>query len=56
VFAIEQSGRSSLCADFSWTFVGNVLYAAGQFAVLMLLTKLLRPEAVGQYASPWSIR
>jgi len=47
---MQQSERSSLSADFSWTFVGNVVYAAGQFAMLMLLTKLLRPEFVGQYA------
>jgi len=50
VFAMPQSERSSLSADFSWTFVGNVVYAAGQFAMLTLLTKLLRPEFVGQYA------
>ncbi len=50
VFALEQGERSSLTADFSWTFVGNVIYAAGQFAILMLLTKLVRPEQVGQYA------
>ena len=50
VFVMEQSERASLRADFSWTLVGNVIYAAGQFAVLMILTKLLRPELVGQYA------
>jgi O-antigen/teichoic acid export membrane protein len=50
VFALEQGGRSSLTADFSWTFVGNAIYAAGQFAILMLLTKLVRLEQVGQYA------
>jgi O-antigen/teichoic acid export membrane protein len=50
VLALEQSKRSSLTADFSWTFVGNAVYAAGQFAMLMLLTKLVRPEQVGQYA------
>jgi len=50
VFAMQQSEQSSLRADFSWTFVGNVVYAAGQFAMLTLLTKLLRPESVGQYA------
>ena len=47
---LEQRERSSLTADFSWTFVGNAVYAAGQFALLMLLTKLVRPEQVGQYA------
>ena len=50
VLALEQGERSSLTADFSWTFVGNAIYAAGQFAILMLLTKLVRPEQVGQYA------
>src|SRR6266478_2641474 len=50
VFALEQCEGSSLTADFSWTFVGNAIYAAGQFAILMLLTKLVRPELVGQYA------
>jgi len=49
-FAFQQSERFSLRADFSWTFVGNVVYAAGQFAMLTILTKLLRPESVGQYA------
>jgi len=50
MYAVEQGERPSLCADFSWTFVGNAIYAAGQFAILMLLTKLVRPELVGQYA------
>ena len=50
VLALEHSERSSLAADFSWTLVGNAVYAAGQFAMLMLLTKLVRPEQVGQYA------
>lgn len=40
----------TLTADFSWTLVGNAVYAGAQFAVLMLLAKLLRPEMVGQYA------
>ena len=48
--ALGQSAGYSLTADFSWTFVGNAVYAAGQFAILMLLTKLVRPELVGQYA------
>src|SRR5260370_3390001 len=48
--AVHESERASLCADFSWMFVGNAVYAGGQFATLMLLAKLLRPELVGQYA------
>ncbi|MCU1307688.1 MAG: polysaccharide biosynthesis protein [Acidobacteriaceae bacterium] len=50
VFALEQYKRASLRADFSWMFVGNAIYAGGQFATLMLLAKLVRPELVGQYA------
>lgn len=30
--------------------MGNAIYAGGQFAVLMLLAKLVQPEMVGQYA------
>ena len=47
---LQQSRRSSLFADFSWMFVGNAVYAAGQFATLILLAKLVRTEMVGQYA------
>ena len=50
VFAVQQGKRPSLCADFSWTFAGNAIYAGGQFAMLMLLAKLVPPELVGQYA------
>lgn len=46
----QQRNRPSLTSDFSWTFVGNAVYAVGQFATLMLLAKLVRPELVGQYA------
>lgn len=31
-------------------FVGNAIYAGGQFAALMLLAKLVQPEMVGRYA------
>src|SRR5439155_19428897 len=48
--AIAQEKPASLGADFSWVFVGNAIYAGGQFVTLMLLAKLVRPEMVGQYA------
>ncbi len=48
--ALQQIKSPSLYADFSWMFVGNAIYAGGQFATLMLLAKLVRPELVGQYA------
>src|SRR5258708_34639351 len=50
VFAVQQGKRPTLCADFSWMFAGNAIYAGGQFAILMLLAKMVSPELVGQYA------
>jgi len=50
VFTVQQGKRPSLRADFSWMFVGNAIYAGGQFLTLMLLAKLVSPELVGQYA------
>ncbi len=40
----------SLRANFSWTFVGNVVYAGCQWGMLMVLAKLGSPEMVGQFA------
>jgi O-antigen/teichoic acid export membrane protein len=40
----------SLRANFSWTFIGNVVYAACQWAMLVVLAKLGSPEIVGQFA------
>jgi O-antigen/teichoic acid export membrane protein len=39
----------SLRWNFSWTFVGNVIYSACQWGMLVLLAKLGNPEMVGQY-------
>ena len=47
---LGRSKSPSLLADFGWMFVGNAVYAAGQFLTLILLAKLVRPEMVGQYA------
>jgi O-antigen/teichoic acid export membrane protein len=47
---VRQQQRPSLSADFGWTLVGNAVYASAQFATLMLLAKLVRPEMVGEYA------
>lgn len=40
----------SLRANFSWTFAGNVAYAATQWGLLTVLTKFFSPEVFGQYA------
>jgi O-antigen/teichoic acid export membrane protein len=50
VLETQHGRRTSLRVDFSWMLVGNAVYAGGQFATLMLLAKLVRPELVGQYA------
>jgi O-antigen/teichoic acid export membrane protein len=42
--------RPSLRKSFSWTFTGNVVYGASQWAMLMVLAKLGSPEQVGQFA------
>lgn len=42
--------RLSLRTNFSWTFVGNVLYAASQWGMLVALSKLGSAEMVGQFA------
>ena len=39
----------SLRKNFSWTFAGNVIYSLSQWGVLVLLAKLLTPEAVGVF-------
>lgn len=49
-FSLPQGKATSLRVDFSWMLVGNAVYAGAQFATLMLLTKLVQPEMVGQYA------
>lgn len=40
----------SLRANFSWTFAGNMIYAACQWGMLMVLAKLGTPEMVGQFS------
>ncbi len=40
----------TLRANFSWTFVGNVINAASWFAMTIVLAKLGSPEHVGQFA------
>ncbi len=42
--------RLSLRANFSWTFFGNLVYAACQWGMLMALAKLGSPGMVGVFA------
>ena len=40
----------SLRVNFSWTLIGNVVYAGCQWGMLVVLAKLGSPEMVGQFA------
>ncbi len=46
----SSNNSSTLRSDFIWTFVGNAIYAACQWAILVLLAKKGSPELVGYYA------
>jgi O-antigen/teichoic acid export membrane protein len=39
----------TLRRNFSWTFTGNLIYAASQWGMLVVLAKLGSPEMVGQF-------
>jgi O-antigen/teichoic acid export membrane protein len=48
--ASPAAPRLSLRANVSWTFAGYAVYAASQFAMLMVLAKVGTPAMVGQFA------
>jgi O-antigen/teichoic acid export membrane protein len=41
---------ASIRSNFAWTFAGNSVYAAGQWAILSLIAKLGNSAMLGQYA------
>ena len=43
-------GPLSLRANFSWTFVGNIVYSFAQWGMLIVLARLGSPELVGQFS------
>jgi O-antigen/teichoic acid export membrane protein len=47
--------EGSLRWNFSWTFVGNVVYSACQWGILVLLAKIGNPEMVGKYGLAMAI-
>ena len=44
------TGQPSLRRNFSWTFLGNAVYAACLWGILAVLTKLGTPDMVGRFA------
>ncbi|MDM9385236.1 oligosaccharide flippase family protein [Chlorogloeopsis sp. ULAP01] len=46
---MEQIKPLTLRHNFSWTFIGNTIYAACQWGMLVVMAKLGSPEIVGQF-------
>ncbi|WP_414585251.1 lipopolysaccharide biosynthesis protein [Scytonema sp. PCC 10023] len=46
---MQQNKPLTLHHNFSWTFVGNLVYAACQWGMLVVLAKVGSPEMVGQF-------
>jgi O-antigen/teichoic acid export membrane protein len=46
----DLTSELSLLTNFSWIFVGNLVYAGCQWAMLVVLAKFGSPEMVGQFA------
>ena len=46
---MEKTKTLTLRRNFSWTFIGNAVYAACQWGMLVVLAKLGSPEMVGQF-------
>lgn len=53
--AAQQQKPLTLRRNFSWTFVGNIVYAACQWGMLVVLAKLGSPEMVGQFTLGFAI-
>lgn len=45
-----QQEVPSLRRNFAWALAGNAVYAACQWAIIVILAKLATPEAVGEFA------
>src|SRR5689334_8730460 len=46
---MQESKALTLRRNFSWTFIGNAVYAGCQWGMLVVLAKLGSPEMVGQF-------
>ncbi len=51
----HPAGAASLRHNFAWTLVGNVVYAASQWGILVLLAKLATPESLGVFALAYAV-
>jgi O-antigen/teichoic acid export membrane protein len=49
------TARLSMRANFSWTFLGNIIYVGSQWGMLVALAKLGTPDMVGQFALGFAV-
>jgi O-antigen/teichoic acid export membrane protein len=50
-FSNEKAVRPlSLRMNFSWNFIGNIIYAGCQWGILVVMARLTSPEMVGRFA------
>lgn len=48
---INRNGtKLSLKSNFSWNFLGNLVFAIGQWSILAILTRMIAVEYVGNYS------
>lgn len=47
---MSNSKSKSFFQNFSWTFVGSLIYALSQWLLIVILAKLGTPEIVGQFS------
>jgi O-antigen/teichoic acid export membrane protein len=52
---MRSSKLPTLRQNFSWTFIGNAIYAVCQWGMLVILAKLGSPEMVGQFTLGLSV-
>src|SRR5947209_3750081 len=51
----ERGFGVSLWTNFQWSLVGSVVYAACQWAIVIVLAKLGSSESVGQFALGFAV-
>ncbi len=52
---MQQQKPLTLRRNFSWNFIGNVIYVACQWGMLVVLSKIGSPEIVGQFTLGFAI-
>jgi O-antigen/teichoic acid export membrane protein len=52
---MQQHKPLTLRRNFSWNFIGNVVYVACQWGMLVVLSKIGSPEIVGQFTLGFAI-